>query len=104
MRKTHRWRRLLAAAVLVIASEASMAALASAATLPCLLRDPLSFFVQPGTTVWWFVLGGPSRHAPSSLVGIAFAAAANAAAWLPVSWLAVGVGRANGRMLAALRS
>jgi hypothetical protein len=45
--------------------------------------------VQPGVAIWWLVLGGPFRSAPSSLPGIAFAVAANAAFWLLVLWLAV---------------
>jgi hypothetical protein len=104
MREIHRWWRLLAAAALAIASAASMAVLASAATIPSIVRDPLSLFVQPGATIWWFVLGGPFRHAPLSPTGIAFAAAANSVSWLLVSWLAVALVRAIGRMLAAPRS
>ena len=54
-----------------------------------MLRNPLSDFVQPGVTVWWFVLGGPFRVAPSSAGGIAFAAVANAVLWLAAIWVVV---------------
>ena len=95
---------LLAAAVLAITSVAALAMLASAEVIPSVVRDPLLEFVQPGVTVWWFVLGGPFRSAPSSPAGIAFAAATNTALWLLVLWLAVVIGRAIRRMLAATRS
>jgi hypothetical protein len=59
-----------------------------------LFRNPLSRFVEPGVAVWWLVLGGPFRSAPASAVGIAVAAAANAALWGLVLWLGVVVVRA----------
>lgn len=92
---------LLAAAVLAIASEAALALLRSAPVMPSVFRDPLVDFVQPGVTVWWLVLGGPFRSGPSSPSGIAFAAAANAAAWLLVLWLVVAILRTARRMRAA---
>jgi hypothetical protein len=55
-------------------------------------------FCTVGVTVWWFVLGGPFRSAPSSPAGIAFAAA-NAALWLLVLLFVVAVVRAVRRML-----
>ncbi len=64
-------------------------------------RSPLSEFVQPGVTVWWFVLGGPFRSAPFSPTGIAFAAITNAALWLLVLWFVVAIVRAIRRMLSA---
>jgi len=69
---------LLLAAVLVIASAAALAWLASGEVIASVIRSPLSAFVQPGVTVWWFVLGGPFRTAPYSVSGIALAAVANA--------------------------
>lgn len=96
-----RRRWLLAAAVLAIASAAALAWLASLAVIPSVVRNPLVDFVQPGVTVWWFVLGGPFRSAPSSPSGIAFAAAANAAVWLLVSWFAVAIVRAVSRLAAS---
>jgi hypothetical protein len=95
---------LLATTLLAIASVAALALLASAEIIPSVVRDPLLGFVHPGTTVWWLVLGGPFRSAPSSPTGIAFAATANTALWLLVLWLAVVIGRAIRRMLAATRS
>ena len=92
---------LIATAVLAIASAIVLALLASAATIPSAVRDPLSEFVQPGVTIWWFVLGGPFRSAPSSLGGIAFAAAANTLLWLLVLWFAVAIVHALRRMFAA---
>jgi len=69
--------------------------------MPSVLTNPLFDFVQPGVTVWWFVLGGPFRSAPSSPGGIAFAAATNAVLWLLVLWLAAAVVGAVRRMVAA---
>ena len=85
---TRRWW-LLAAAALTLASAAAVGLLGAQTAMPSAFRNPLHDFVQPGVTVWWLVLGGPFRSAPSSLPGIAFAAAANAALWLLVLWLAV---------------
>ena len=93
---TLRW--LLAGAVLAIVSAGALALLGSGEVIPSVVRDPISDFVQPGVTVWWFVLGGPFRSAPSSLTGIAFAAAANAALWLLVIWFAVAIVRSFRRI------
>ena len=82
---TRRWW-LLAAAALTLASAGGL--LGAQTAMPSVFRNPLHDFVQPGVAVWWLVLGGPFRAAPSSLSGIAFAAA-NAALWLLVLWLAV---------------
>jgi len=83
----------LAAAVLAIASAAVLTALDSAETIPSVIRNPLSDFVEPGVSVWWFVLGGPFRSAPSSPAGIALAAAANSALWLLMVLFVVAVVR-----------
>lgn len=104
MRPVKRRSWFLAVAVLAIVSAASLTALDSAETIPSVIRNPLSDFVEPGVTVWWFVLGGPFRSAPSSPTGIAFAAAANAALWLLVVWFVVTVVRVIRRLLAAPRS
>ena len=80
---------LLVAVALVVASVAALALLSSGGVIPSVLRNPLSDFVQPGVTVWWFVLGGPFRVAPSSASGIAFAAVANAVLWLAAIWVVV---------------
>lgn len=85
---TRRWW-LLAAAALTPASVAAVGLLGAQTAMPSVFRNPLHDFVQPGVAVWWLVLGGPFRSAPSSLSGIVFAAAANAALWLLVLWLAV---------------
>lgn len=85
---TRRWW-LLAGAALTLASAAAVGLLGAQTAMPSVFRNPLHDFVQPGVTIWWLVLGGPFRSAPSSLSGIAFAAAANAALWLLVLWLAV---------------
>jgi hypothetical protein len=103
MNPASRWWWFLAAAVLTIASAAVLVLFASAEVVPSVVRNPLSDFVQPGVTVWWFVLGGPFRYAPSSPAGIAFAAAANAALWLLVLRLTAAVVRAFRRMFAAPR-
>ena len=91
----------LVAAVLAIVSGAALALLTSAEIMPTGIRNVLSDFVQPGVTVWWFVLGGPFRSVPSSPTDIAFAAAANAAVWLLVVLFAIAVVRTVRRMLAA---
>jgi len=91
---------LLAASVLAIASAAALALLASGEVIPSAVRNPFFDFVQPGVSVWWLVLGGPFRSAPTSPSGIAFAAA-NAALWLLPLWLVVSVVRAVRRRLAA---
>jgi hypothetical protein len=94
----------LATAALVIVSAAVLALLASVEPIPSIVSNPLSDFVQPGIIVWWLVLGGPFRTIPSSLSGIAFAAATNAAFWSLVLLLAVAVVRVVRRMLALPRS
>ena len=94
----------LAAAVLVIVSGAALALLVSVEIIPSVFRNPLSDFVQPGVTAWWFVLGGPFRSAPTSLSGIVFAAIANAALWLLVLFFLVGAVRIFRRILAAPRT
>lgn len=99
---TRRWW-LLAAALLAIASAAAIGWLVSDGTIPSLVRNPLSDFVQPGIMVWWLVLGGPFRSAPSSPDGIAFAAAANAALWLAAAWPVLAIARVLRRLFAAPR-
>ena len=88
-----RW--LVVAVALVVASATALAVLGSVTAMPSAFRNPLSRFVEPGVAVWWLVLGGPFRSAPASAVGIAVAAAANAALWCLVLWL-VGSRRACG--------
>src|SRR6266568_3609933 len=95
---------LLTAAVLVTASAAALALLASGEVMPSVLTNPLFDFVEPGITVWWFVLGGPFRSAPSTPTGIAFAAAANAALWLLLVLFVVAVVRVIRRLVVAPRS
>jgi hypothetical protein len=85
---------------LAIASAAILALLASGEVIPSVVRNPLVDFVQPGVTVWWFVLAGPFRSAPSSISGIAFAAAANATLWLLMLWCVVAIFRAVRRLFA----
>ena len=80
---------LLVAVALFIASAGALALLASGNVIPSVVRNPLSDFVQPGVTVWWLVLAGPFRVAPSSASGIAFAAMANTMLWLAAFWLVV---------------
>jgi hypothetical protein len=94
----------LAAAALVIGSGLSLALLGSVEVIPSIFRNPVSDFVQPGVTAWWFVLGGPFRSAPSSLSGIVFAAIANAALWLLGLFFLVGAVRIFRRILAAPRT
>jgi len=93
------WR--LAAGILVMASVTALAFVASGALIPSVVRDPLLAFVQPGVTVWWLVLGGPFRSAPSSPTGIAFAAATNTLFYLLVLWIAVAGARVVRRMRSA---
>jgi hypothetical protein len=94
-----RRRWLFAAALPALASAAALTVPDSERTIPSVVRDPVSDFVQPGLTVWWLVRGGPFRSASSS-PGIAFAALTNAAVWLPVLWLAMVIARALGRVFA----
>lgn len=82
-------RRLLLLVTLVVASAVALVLLSSGGVIPSGARNPLSDFVQPGVTVWWFVLGGPFRVAPWSASGIAFAAVANAVLWLAAIWSVV---------------
>ena len=98
-----RWLLLLAAAFF-FGSAAILAWLASGDVIASVVRNPLSVFVEPGVTIWWFVLGGPFRTAPASLGGIAFAAAANAAFWLVCLWVLAALYAAIRRQLAELRS
>lgn len=99
---TFRWW-LFAVAVLAIASAAALAWLDSEAIIPSVVRDPLSTFVQPGVTVWWFVLGTLFSTVPSSAGGIAFAAGANAVLWSLVLWIGMAIVRAVRRRLARPR-
>ena len=99
-RVTHR-RWLFAAAALASASALALTWLVSAEVIPSVIRNPLSRFMEPGVAVWWLVLGGPFRSAPSSASGVAFAAATNAALWLSVLWFAVAIVRAVRRLLVA---
>ena len=101
MSSVTRWWWLLVVSVLAIASAAALALLASEEVIPSAIRNPFFDFVQPGVTVWWLVLGGPFRSAPTSPSGIAFAAAANAVLWLLPLWLIASVVRAVRRRLAA---
>jgi hypothetical protein len=71
---------------LALCSGAVLGWFASGDVIPSVVRNPLSVFVEPGVTLWWLVLGGPFRTAPSSLGGMAFAVAANAAFWLFCLW------------------
>jgi len=87
------------AVAFIIASASALALLASGGVIPSRIRNPLSDFVQPGVTVWWFVLGGPFRVAPSLPGGIAFAAVANAIFWLVALWLALALYRTVQRRL-----
>jgi len=87
----NRW--LLTAAILIVASAMSSTLLTSESVFHSQARAPLSAFVQPGVTVWWFALGGPFRTAPASATGIAFAALANGLCWLIALWLVVAVAR-----------
>jgi len=80
---------LVVATVLAIVSAAVLAVLASGEVVPSVVRDPLVDFVSPGVTLWWFVLGGPFRAAPSDAAGIAFAAVANALCWSAALWVVV---------------
>jgi hypothetical protein len=86
--------RLLSGAGLAAASLACLALLDSARVLPSALRDPMSWFVSPGVTVWWLVLGGPFRSAPSTAGGLAFAALVNGLVWGALLWLVCRVVRA----------
>jgi hypothetical protein len=90
-RLKRRW--LVLAALLAVASGAVLVSLDPGRTIPSAVRNPLSDFVGPGVAVWWLVLGGPFRSAPSSPGGIAFAAAANAALWLVTLRLAAAIVR-----------
>ena len=92
-RLKHRWVLLAALLALALASGGALVSLDPGRTLPSAVRNPLSDFVGPGVTVWWLVLGGPFRSAPSSPGGIAFTAAANAVLWLAALWLAAAIVR-----------
>jgi hypothetical protein len=98
------YRSWLLLALTLVVSAATLACLDSAQAIPSLVRTPLSYFVQPGVTVWWLVLGGPFRTVPYSATGIAFAAAANALFWLLALWFVVWVCSGILRKLAAPRS
>ena len=93
-----------AVTVLAVSSAASLALLSSGKVFPSVVRDPIYAFVQPGVTVWWFLLGGPFQTTPQSVAGIAFAAGANAALWLMVLWLGVATMRSVRRKFARSRS
>lgn len=76
---------IIAVVVMALATWGGLLLLKSHTTdVPSFIRDPVEFFVAPGVTVWWFVLGGPFRNLPRSAGDIALAASANAMLW----WLA----------------
>jgi hypothetical protein len=95
---------LFALGALAIASAASLAVLSSGSILPSVVREPIAAFVQPGVTVWWLLLGGPFRTAPTSATGITFAAGTNATLWVLALWLGVATMRAARRKFARPRS
>lgn len=77
-----RWALWIAiAGVLALASAGGLWLLTSTAVVPSVVRDPISAFVQPGVTVWWFAFGTLFQTIPSQPGGIAFAAVANGFAW-----------------------
>jgi len=78
---------LLMACVLAIASAGGFLLLSSGEIVPSSIRNPITTFVSPGVSLWWFVLGGPFQSAPHTRGGIAFAAIANAILWLVPLWL-----------------
>jgi lipoprotein signal peptidase len=104
MRKGTGYRWIFVVIVAAVASALIQALLNSAQVLPSLIRDPLSAFVRPGVTVWWFALGGPFRTAPSSATGIAFASLSNSVVWLLVIRLLIVIIRAIRTMLSSTRS
>jgi len=87
---TRRWF-VLAAMILVVTSAAVLALLFP--DIMPIIREAFSMFVQPGVTLWWFVLAEPFSNAPSSPSEFAFAAATNGAFWLLALWLAVAIVR-----------
>ena len=104
MRKLRARWWFLATLVLAAASAAALALLSSSRVTPSALRDPLSGFVQPGITVWWFVLGGPFRSVPATISGIAFTALVNELSWLVALWLVLFTLRMLHRKMVAPRS
>ena len=75
--------------LLFLASGGAQSLLTSGQTLPSIVRDPLSGFVWPGSTAWWFAFGSLFQTVPTSPGAIAFAAAANAALWSLLGVVAV---------------
>jgi hypothetical protein len=94
---------ILTAVGIAITSAVILVELAPPRDIPSFVRDPLSDFVNPGVTVWWFALGGPFRTGPSSPSGIAFAAVFNAASWLLAFRLIAGLHRALRWIIKAAR-
>ena len=82
---------------LAVVSAVALTISPSGAIASSAMGSVLHDFAQPGTTIWWFVLGGPFRSAPSSFVGIAFAAVANGLFWVVLCWLGVSLVRLVGR-------
>lgn len=85
---------LLAFFLLGLLSVASLELIGTSLVLPSWIRDPLYSFVQPGTTVWWLILGGPFQTFPHSAPGIALAVLANAGLWSLALWVLVAFIRA----------
>jgi hypothetical protein len=84
---------LLVACLLVAGSAGAMLFINSGRIIVSVIRNPLAEFVEPGVSLWWFVLGGPFQSRPTSGGGIAFAAIANGIMWLLLVWLMVVVFR-----------
>lgn len=99
---SRRWW-VIAAVAIALVSAAALAQLASGATIPSVVRTPLAWFVEPGVTVWWFILGTLFAYRPTTLMGIAFAAVVNTLLWLLAARLAVAGIHCTRRIFARLR-
>ncbi len=75
------------AGALALASAGGLSLLVSTAVVPSVIRDPISAFVQPGVTAWWFAFGSLFQTIPSKPGGIAFAAVANGLAWSMIGFV-----------------
>jgi len=84
-----RVRRVGSAVLLLLsASAGSYAWLLRPDATSSWLRNPIAGFVEPGTTLWWLILGGPFQTGPRTLGSIAWAAIANTVVWVAVVALA----------------
>ena len=66
-------------------------ALGYPAEVPRAATLALTWFAEPGLTIWWFALGGAFQSFPSNTLGIVVAVVANSVFWCVLARLGMGL-------------